>query len=71
MLCNVNNFECFERKTAVFCKLSSLGMSTNQVGINLEKMTLKIRKGKRQKKKSIQKDDQKDHVSGKNQKHCK
>lgn len=46
-------------------------MSTNQVGINLEKMTLKIRKGKRQKKKSIQKDDQKDHVFGKNQKPCK
>lgn len=32
-------------------------MSTNQVGIDLENMTLMLRKEKKQKKKSIQKDD--------------
>lgn len=45
-------------------------MRTNQVGINLETMTLKLRKEKRQNI-EFKKDDQKDDVSGKNQKYCK
>lgn len=57
MLHNINHFEYFRRKTTLFCKLSLLGMSTNQVGIDLENMTLMLRKEKKQKKKSIQKDD--------------